>query len=286
MRHPVAGYFALTFLISWGLVFLTVGPGGFPGTEADFYAKIVPVVAAMLLGPSIAGLSATVLAGGGEALKAYAARLRIWRVGWEWYAYALLIAPATLLTVLLFLTRISDVYLPGLATAPNTVQHVVLGLLTGAAAGVFEELGWTGFATPYLRKRLSTYATGVVLGVIWGAWHLLTSWWGSGPTAGGVSMPIYLIAVCFSFLPPYRILMVRMHERVPSIPLAMLMHASLTASVRLFDPIGLSGTDMLVYTLSVGGALWLVVGAMAIVGHRPQQSKSAERAVDDGRIPA
>src|SRR5581483_6673828 len=119
------------------------------------------------------------------------------------------------------------------------------------------ELGWTGFAIPTIRKRLSSFITGLIVGVLWGAWHFLPIWWGSSSTSGGLS-----------FLPPYRILMVRLFDRTPSLPMAMLMHGSLTASVRLFDPIGISGTAIVTYNLALGGAFWLIVAVTAIVDRR------------------
>ena len=45
---------------------------------------------------------------------------------------------------------------------------------------LFEELGWTGFATPTLRRRNRVLATGLIVGVLWGAWHFLVTLWGSG----------------------------------------------------------------------------------------------------------
>ena len=42
-----------------------------------------------------------------------------------------------------------------------------------------------GFATPLLRRRAGVLATGLMLGIIWAAWHLLAAWWGSG-TSGAV----------------------------------------------------------------------------------------------------
>jgi membrane protease YdiL (CAAX protease family) len=92
----------------------------------------------------------------------------------------------------------------------HRLTHLLLGVATRAAAGFFEEIGWTGFAIPTLRKRLTPTQTGVVLGVIWGAWHTLVSWWGSAGAAG-VPMAVYLPIVLF----------------------AMLMHAALTGSVRV-----------------------------------------------------
>lgn len=260
-RNRACVYFALTFAISWTTVFLAVGPGGFPGTEEDFARLITPVVAAMLLGPSVAGILVAVLSG---QWTDYKERLKSFRVSANWYAYALLIAPLSIVSVLLVLSQTSDVYRPGVATASDPIMHTLIGLMTGVAAGFFEELGWTGVAIPALRKKFSWIATGLIVGFFWGAWHLLVSWWGSTPTVGDVPMGIYLIVMDFAFLVPYRILMVRMFDRTPSIPMAMLMHFALTASVRVFDPIGIQGNAILIYTLSHSALMWVVIAVIAL----------------------
>lgn len=262
-RYQVLLYFAVTFAISWGTVLMAVGPSGFPGTDAAFADRLTIVVAAMLLGPSIAGIAMTGLVNGKGGLSAYFRRFRT-PIPARRYIYALWLAPATVVAVLLLLSTASSAYTPGVVKASDPVMHVLLGLITGVCAGFFEELGWTGFAVPVLRKRFSALMTGLIVGVVWGAWHLLVVWWGSAPSGGGLSMWFYLPALCFSFLPPYRVLMVRLYDRTPSLPLAMLMHAALTASVRIFDPIGISGATVVTYQLTFGAALWLVVGALSL----------------------
>jgi hypothetical protein len=62
--------------------------------------------------------------------------------------------------------------------------------------------------------------------------------------------------------------------------MAMLMHGSLTASVRLFDPIGISGTAIVTYNLTLGGALWLIVAIAALVDRK----NLAKRSLADGRF--
>ncbi len=270
-KHAVPLYFALTFAISWGTVLVAVGPQGFPGSEADFKAMLVPAVMAMLLGPSIAGVLMTALVGGSSGVRELFSRLTKWRWQGRWYAYALLTAPIVVSGVLFALSATSRVYLPGVMTASDPFMHVLVGLMTGAAAGLFEEIGWTGFVVPAMRKRFSSFATGLTVGVMWGAWHLLVVWWGSSSTSGGLSMWVYLPAMCFSFLPPYRVLMVRLYDRTASLPLCVLMHASLTASVRVFDPLGISGSAIVTYNLVLGAALWAVVGVVALRSRQGSQ---------------
>jgi membrane protease YdiL (CAAX protease family) len=269
-------YFALTFAVSWGGVVAAVGMGGFPGTTESFQNALPIVVAAMLAGPSLAGLVVTALYLGREGLRDMGRRLLKIRVGAEWYGLAFLLAPIVLAVVLMLLSIGSPVYLPGLVTTNSPISHLVTGIVTGAAAGLFEEIGWTGFAIPRLRRRFGVFATGLIVGIIWGAWHLLVVWWGSSGTAGLLPMAIYLPAMTFSFLPPYRVLMVWVYDRTGSLLIAMLMHASLTASVRIFDPVPISGMPIVVYNLVLGLAFWGVVAAVAIA--IPKAFKGSRRA--------
>ena len=52
----------------------------------------------------------------------------------------------------------------------------------------------------------------------------------------------------FSFLPPYRVLMVRVYERTGSLFISILMHASLTASMIFFGP-AVKGAESVIYNL-------------------------------------
>jgi membrane protease YdiL (CAAX protease family) len=261
-RYPVAVYVALAFAISWGGVVLTVGDG-FPGSPDEFASRLLPVVLAMLAGPSVAGLVVAGAADGRSGVRDLWSRVGRVRVPPRWYLAALGIAPLVVLTTLLFLSVGSHAFRPGVLSAPDPTSHLLVGLATGLAAGLFEELGWTGLAVPRLRRRYGMLTTGLIVGVIWGAWHLLVVWWGSTSSSGGVSMALYLPVMTLSFLPPYRVLMVWVYDRTQSTGIAMLMHASLTASVRIFDPIGLSGRPMLIYNLGLGVVLWLIAATVA-----------------------
>jgi uncharacterized protein len=286
-RHALLSFFALTFAISWAGVVIVVGPEGFPGTAEEFESLLPAAILVMLAGPSIAGLVATALFGGTAGLRDLGSRLVRWRVGARWYAVALLTAPLVVTATLVALALASPTYRPGIATAADPVTHLVTGLLTGLAAGVVEEIGWTGFAIPAMRRRLGMLATGLVVGLLWGAWHLLVVWWGSTSSAGTVPMAVYLPVVLFSFLPPYRILMVWVHDRTGSLLVAMLMHASLTASVRILDPVGISGMRLLTYNLALAAALWGAV-ALVVVSRRRSTGRDpagtgAARAAAPGR---
>jgi membrane protease YdiL (CAAX protease family) len=81
-----------------------------------------------------------------------------------------------------------------------------MGIIAGVMTGVFEELGWTGFAVPRLRLRHGVVATGLIVGLLWGAWHFPL--FSGGDLSGAVPRAVFLPVQLFSFLPAYRVLIV------------------------------------------------------------------------------
>jgi len=269
--HPLATYFVLTFAISWGGVLLVVAPHGIPGTTEQTDRLFPYVYLAMLAGPSVAGILLTGLVQGRAGLRDLLSRLLRWRVGARWYAVAILAAPLLTLVVLLVLSLLSREFLPGILATDDRVSLLVFGIAVGLGAGFFEELGWTGFATPALRRRYDVLTTGLILGVLWGAWHFLVNVWGGGNWAGSLSSALFLPSVLTSLavLPAYRVLMVWVHDRTESLLVAMLMHVSLTASMVILQPLAL-GMPGVTYVLTFAAALWIVVGVVVSGGQLPR----------------
>ena len=261
-RHPVRTYFALTFAVSWSGFVLVVGPGGFPGTGSQFDTLVPFVAAAMLAGPSVAGILLTGVVSGRAGLRELLSRLLRWRVRARWYAAALLPAPLLTAAVLFALSLTAPIF------ATDAVAAI---LLAGVAAGlttVLEEVGWTGFAVPGLRRHYGVVATGLIVGVLWGAWHLLQGLWISGTYAAALPLALFLPMNFFSGvaqLTAYRVLMVWVYDRTGSLFVVTLMHASLTAStIFIFTPVA-TGAAFLAYGWVLAAALWVVVAVVAVV---------------------
>jgi len=268
-RHALPAYFALTFAISWGAVLVVIGgPGGLRGTTAQSDPLFPFVYLAMLAGPSVAGILLTGLVDGRAGLRDLMGRLLEWNVDARWYAVALLTAPLLMTATLLTLSLASPTFLPGILTSPGKASFLLFGIAVGLGAGCFEELGWTGFAVPRLRGRYGVLTTGLIAGGLWGAWHLLVVVWGIGSSAGTLPLALFVPLDLFSFLPAYRVLMVWLYDRTGSLLVAMLMHASLTASMLILGPLAISGGTLLTYELVFAAALWAVVAAVAVTGRR------------------
>jgi membrane protease YdiL (CAAX protease family) len=266
-RHPVLTYFALVFAISWGGILIVLGPGGFTSTPERLDMFLPFAVLAILAGPSVAGVLLTGLVDGRAGFRELLSRLSRWRVSAHWYAVALLTAPLIVMATLLPLSLISPVFLPGIFTASDKSSLLLSGIAAGLAGGFLEELGWTGFAVPRIKLRYSLLATGLIVGLMWGAWHSPTSFWGSSDSAGAVSLAIYVPVALFSFLPAYRVLMVWVYDRTESLLLAMLMHASLIPSIFYVLTPPATGWAFVTYHLMLAAVLWVVVAAVTVANH-------------------
>jgi membrane protease YdiL (CAAX protease family) len=261
-QHPVPVYFGLAFVISWGGLLLAIGgPGNILRISEQFDTLLPIVIMAILAGPSLSGILLTVFVSGRTGFRDYSSRLLQWRVGIRWYAIALLAAPLLMTAIYLALSLFSPRFQLGVFTVGDKVSHLLMGLVTGIMAGFFEELGWTGFATPKLRQRYSILSTGLIIGLPWAIWHILPALWlgfASGTVSGTLSTVSYL-ADPFLFLVASRVLIVWVYDRTGgSLLLAMLMHMSLTSSARIITPVGIVGLPLMVFGITWAIVVWLL----------------------------
>ncbi len=263
-RRPVLAYFVLTLVISWGSLLLIMGVGGILGTTAVPREREPMLYVGMLLGPSLAGLLLTGLVDARLGFREVLSRLRRWQVGAGWYAIAILTSPGLMAAVLLPLTLFSSAYVPGILTSGDKVTLMVSGLVAGALVGIFEELGWTGFAIPRLRLRYGVLATGLIVGFVWGLWHM-PLFVASARASQSVPPLVKLAVLLFSVLPAFRVLMVWVYDRTGSLLVAMLMHMSQTATALILAIPDADGPTV-VTDLVCAAALWLVVG-LAVRGN-------------------
>jgi len=167
-------FLALTFGLTWGLGALFAfapaklvsifGPPS--GTNLLFLTAVwSPTISAIL----VAGLSR-----GRAGLNDLFGRLVRWRVGWQWYALATIAIAALALGA-----RFASAWLGG-PSAPAVWAVEQWPAWTGAGFMAFttdpgplgEELGWRGFLLPRFEQRWSGFVSALVLGTIWGIWHL------------------------------------------------------------------------------------------------------------------
>jgi membrane protease YdiL (CAAX protease family) len=247
-KNALLLYFALAFGISWS--------GFVLATERD---NLYLMLAAMVLGPTGTALALTSAFEGRRGLRELAHRLFRWRVGARWYALVL-VAPALLAVELAALSLVSPKFLPAIVSGPGRAAIVGDALIIGLGAGIWEEIGWTGFVTPRLLQRYSPFAAGLVLGVPWALWHALPDYLGRSmpPAIWVLHMLQWMIA-----LVAFRVFMTWIYGRSHSLLLAMLLHAGFTGGQRLLWPLVPPEAELIWYGLFTA-ALWAVVAIVAL----------------------
>lgn len=253
-RHPVVAYFVLAYALAWGVILVVAGSKGF---RADRFQlpDVMLMFLAMIIGPSLAGVTLTAVVDGKKGLQALFARMGHWRVGLRWYAVALLF-PVLIIAVLMVLSAVvSPVFAPGFTG---------IGLIVGLAAGFFEEIGWTGFALPKLQLKHNALAASLMLGGLWGFWHLLADYFGNAASMQELWLPYFLFGFIAAMIAT-RVLITWVYNHTRSLLLAQLMHASSTGflyalGISATSPFGTSG-----YALSFvvyAAAIWIVVALL------------------------
>jgi membrane protease YdiL (CAAX protease family) len=161
-KHILAFFFLLTYLISWGcwIAAARLPFGGF--------AVLVAIGA---FGPAIAGFVCTGIANGREGLADLVRRIFAWRISWMAYLVALVVP---FLLAFLPLVLYSFIGGPAVRTENLAFLPALIPLFLGMiiAGGLNEEPGWRGFALPVLRARHGSLVASLVIGILWGVWHI------------------------------------------------------------------------------------------------------------------
>jgi uncharacterized protein len=261
-----------------------VGPGGVPLTPEHVVTLITLGYPAMLAAPTLAGIVLTGLVYGKAGLRDLLSRLLRWRVGVRWYAVALLTVPRTMLAVLLALSLASPGFRPLLFVMDDPLGLLGFSIVAGLMVGIFEELGWTGFAVPaLLGRRYGVLGTGLIVGFLYVTRELLIMYVAevSDPTPGTFPMAIFLAASLFTWQPAYRMLMMWVYDRTNgSLPVAMLMSASLVVAWNsLRNPLTLTQTTIAAYYLVLAVVWRAIVAVVAVANHGHLSRQPLQRRV-------
>jgi len=250
-RHPAITYFALTFAVSWLGAFAVVAPHLRRGEAIPKFAGLM-MFPAMLLGPSAVGVLLTWLIDGNIGLRDLFSRMRRIRVPARWYS-VLLIPAVLVLTVLFFMkTFVSPVFTP---------NRFFIGVGFGFVAGFFEEIGWMGFAFPKMRRVDNPLVPAILLGLLWGAWHVpVIDYLGTSTPHGAYWFP-FLLAFTAA-MTAMRVLIAWVYSNTNSVLLAQLLHTSSTGSLVVFSPGRVTAAQESLWYAVYAAALWLVVAVV------------------------
>jgi len=123
------------------------------------------------LSSSLAAVVLVMIEGRKGGLRELLSRALIWRVGIQWWIFALffMIVPSVVSLYLYHLLGGPAVDWSGLKPLYTVVPNFILLTI---AAGIGEEFGWRGFLLPRLQSRHSALVSGLIVGVAWATWHI------------------------------------------------------------------------------------------------------------------
>lgn len=156
-QYQITLFILLTLLLSW-----------FP-----WYTGIAPEVLA--IGPSLAALVLILIVGGKSGLLEWLRPFGRWRASLSMWSIAIF-GPA-----ILYLGGLGLYLLLGGTAPPFTMireelhlipLYLVMVVLMPWNGPVGEEFGWRGFALPKLQVRYGPLMASLMIGTVWGVWHL------------------------------------------------------------------------------------------------------------------
>lgn len=212
----VPAFLGVTFGLTWGLAAALLL---FPEPFAAFgpMGPTNPLFVLAVYAPAIAAIALILMRAGGSGLAAFLARLGLWRCHPGWYAAIVLGIP---------LLAIAAAFLNGNPSplAPPATSWTELAGLIGimVVLGPVEELGWRGFLLPALQQRYTPIRAGLIVGVVWGIWHIPAFLIADTPQSGWAFAPYFVAVVSVSV-----IMTALFNASGGSLLLAMLMHFQL-----------------------------------------------------------
>ncbi|MDX1639153.1 MAG: type II CAAX endopeptidase family protein, partial [Balneolaceae bacterium] len=229
-------FFLLSFVIAWG-IWIPVGT-----FAPDLYLMVLPGAWA----PTIAAFLLAYFTDGREGLRKLLGKLIRWRVSIGYYLFAIFAMPvlslaASALHALLggkFVTIASVAAQFGIPEEQSYLFLVYAPLiyLTTVFAGgpIAEEVGWRGYAQPLLQQKIGAGRAGLLIGFIWGFWHLpLFCYF---PQAVGNIPLVYYVPLVTA----YGVLFAWIYNKTGgSVLLCILLHAGINFSV------GVVGSEIL-----------------------------------------
>lgn len=194
-QRDLIPFFAITFGIAWGIIGLYIVRsetmvrwfGHLTGEHPLFYLSVYA--------PAIAALVLVFYRHGLQGIKHFFARLLLYRASIHWYVLLFVVVPLVFYISALFK---EDGY--GTLFPFVSIPAYLLALFFMAIKGPVEELGWRGLALPMLQRRMTPIWAALLLGVIWGVWHLPAFLLSGTPQSAWAITPFFVGTIALSVI--------------------------------------------------------------------------------------
>jgi len=191
-------FLAISFGLTWGIAALLIL---FPEPIEAIFGELSmtnPLFILAVYAPAFAAFILVARQGGTAGLRSFLSRLLLWRCAYGWYLFLLLGIPLIMYGGVTLKGALADDPFPF-----SPWYHMFPALAIALFIGPVEEFGWRGVALPLLQQRFAPIWAGLILGVIWGLWHIPAFLLGGTPQSAWSFGPFFIgaIAICVIMTP-------------------------------------------------------------------------------------
>lgn len=169
-RYPVILYFIMAYTFSWTIGLLLIA------NRHDTFHVPTWLHYLTAFGPTVGAVVVTWLADGREGLADLWSRIIRFRVARHWWLIAVGL-PILFAFIAMVVNRISTGMMPDMTRFGEVDYLGDIGIIGAIALwiatyGFGEEIGWRGFAFHRLHHRMGFIRSTLLIGILWGLWHL------------------------------------------------------------------------------------------------------------------
>lgn len=181
-------FFGLAFAITWTIAGLLIAFPQQIETAAGPIGYSNPLFIFAVYSPAIAAVGLIWRHHGIAGLRGFFARLALARMSMPWWVLLIVGIPAV---------SYAAATITGNFPRPfpfSPWYGVIPAMIVTLFIGPIEEFGWRGLALPLLQRRLAPFWAGLLLGVVWAAWHI-PAFFISGAPQQSWSLPAFFVGV-------------------------------------------------------------------------------------------
>ncbi len=242
-------FLLISFAIAWGVLGLYIF---LPDAMERMFGQLSgshPLFYLAVYAPAIAAFAVILVRTGLDGLKGFLSRVLLWKTSYGWYLFLIFGMPAIFYGGAFI--KGTSVQCPFLS-----IKVWILPLLLSAIKGPIEEFGWRGFAMPLLQRKFSPLLSALILGIVWGIWHLPAFMLSGTQQSSWAFFPFFLGTIAISI-----VITALFNQSKGSILLAAIFH------FQLMNPIWPDAQPYDTYIL-------LAIAAVLIVVYRRMYFKS------------
>lgn len=269
IRHKLTAYFIFAFVWSWGwwAGLLLTTP-----SDAILTGNLPPsfIFFALLggFGPSLSGIVVSLLANGWSEVRITLSGFKKGRFSFLWYAASILTVP-----LLVAVQTALQAATGRIVSFEASGMMLMLGFIWPLFSSFGEEIGWRGFALPKMQKRYGTLSASLILGLVWGLWHLPSDYIAYS-SYGWLFIPMFML-IGLVTLTAHSVIMTFIYNKTNgSLVMMIIYHFTITMAGILSPAFSYSGQADDIAKTAVSVAVLCVAAVLVLLFSKTMRNKN------------